>query len=204
MILQQKYLKNTPKVWSAASYFLINHLSPQVKLISFLLTAPFQLFNLVLLLQMLCLLVRRKMPESISSGFTQSSPITSTNYQQWAVFSWKVNQHNRHNNSLQRFRSSLSSVHKAINYTSAFSTMRILVVTALVELRLPSVSAPKIYLLEVMQHLHFLSSLLWQCMVTERKGVEMGNKHFTIASRTQLPFKNKPNLEFTSKICLNW
>lgn len=59
---------------------------------------------------------QEKKCQSISSGLTQSSPITPTNYQQWTVFSWKVNQHNRHNNSLQRFRSSLSSVHKAINY----------------------------------------------------------------------------------------
>lgn len=32
--------------------------------------------------------------------------------------------------------------------------------TALLELRLPSVSAQKIYLLEVMQHLHFLSTMV--------------------------------------------
>lgn len=143
------------------------------------------------------------MPGNISSCLTKSSPITPTNYQQQTVFSGKVNQHNRHNNSLQRFRSSLSSAHKAINYTTAFSISRILVLTALVELRLPSVSAPKIYLLEVMQHLHFLSSLLWYTMVTERKGVEMGTKYFAISSRAQTPFKNRSNLDFTSKICLN-
>lgn len=131
------------------------------------------------------------MPESISSVLTQSSPITPTNYQQRAVFSWKVNQHNRHNNSLQRFHSSLNSVHKAINYTTAFSIGRILVVTALVELKLPSVSAAKIYLLEVMQHLHFLS-LLWQSMVTERKGVEMGNKHFTVSTGHSYLSKTNP------------
>lgn len=142
------------------------------------------------------------MPESISSGLAKSSPITPTKYQQQTIFSGKVNQHNRHNNSLQRFHSSLSSVHKAINYTTAFSISRILVVTAL-ELRLPSVSPLKIYLLQVMQHLHFLFSSLWLSMLTERKWVEMGNKHFTISSRAQLPFKNRSNLEFTSKICLS-
>lgn len=43
MILQQKHLKNTLKVLSAAFYFLIlPYSSPQVKLTSFLLTAPFQ------------------------------------------------------------------------------------------------------------------------------------------------------------------
>lgn len=167
MNLQQKYLKNTLKVYSAAFYFLIlPHLYPQVKLISFLLTAPFQPGSVA------CdalssasaatdAVVRKKMPGNISSCLTKSSPITPTNYQQQTLFSGKVNQHNRHNNSLQRFHSSLSSAHKAINYTTAFSISRILVVTVLVELRLPSVSAPKIYLLEVMQHLHFLSSLLW-------------------------------------------
>lgn len=173
MILQQKHLKNTLKVLSAAFYFLIlPYSSPQVKLTSFLLTAPFQPFNLALLLQMLCPVVRRKMPESISSGLAKSSPITPTKYQQHTLFSGKVNQHDRHNNSLQRFHSSLSSVHKAINYTTAFSTSRILVVTALLELRLPSVSAQKIYLLEVMQHLHFLSTMVEHGNRKQRGGDE--------------------------------
>lgn len=162
MILQQKYPKNTLKVWSAAFYFLIfPHLSPQVKFISFLLRTPFQPFNLALLLQMLCPVVRKKMPESISIRPYKILPHHPNKLSATDCIFRKVNQHNTHNNSLQRFCSSLSSVHKAINYKTAFSISRILVVTALVELKLPSVSAPKIYLLEVMQHLHFLSSVLW-------------------------------------------
>jgi len=58
------------------------HSPPQVRLITFLLTAPFQSFNPILLLWMLCPVVRKKEPQLISSGLVKSSPITPTEYQQ--------------------------------------------------------------------------------------------------------------------------
>lgn len=113
---------------------------------------------------MLCPAARKKLPQLISSGLIKSSSITPE-YQQHFQFSGKVNQRYRQNNSLQRFRSSLSSAHKAFIYTTAFSTSRNLVAAALVELRLLPASAQKkkVYLLrEVMQHLSFLFAMIKQ------------------------------------------
>lgn len=112
---------------------------------------------------MLCPAARKKLRQLISSGLIKSSSITPE-YQQHFQFSGKVNQRYRQNNSLQRFRSSLSSVHKAFIYTTAFSTSRNLVAAALVELRLlPASAQKKMYLLrEVMQHLSFLFAMIKQ------------------------------------------